>query len=91
MQSIERTLVTLAVIGSGVFLLNRFGESAPMVALVSSSFSVVLAYWFASNSHVQPASGAQQGGVSGATAIGQSLDPSRSNPSPGPVLPTRRD
>ena len=42
----DRTIVTLVVIICGTFLLWQFGDQTPIVALVSSMWTLALTFWF---------------------------------------------
>jgi len=42
----DRTLITIVVLLSGTALLWHFGESVPIVALVSSMWTLTLTFWF---------------------------------------------
>jgi thiol:disulfide interchange protein len=45
----DRTIITAIVLICGTFLLWRFGESTPIVALVSSMWTLALTFWFRAN------------------------------------------
>lgn len=42
----DRTIVTVVVLVCGTFLLAEFGEQTPVVALVSSMWTLALTFWF---------------------------------------------
>lgn len=42
----DRTIVTVVVLLCGTALLWHFGESVPVVALVSSAWTLALTFWF---------------------------------------------
>lgn len=42
----DRTVITVVVILAGTALLWHFGESVPIVALVSSMWTLALTFWF---------------------------------------------
>lgn len=42
----DRTIVTVFVLACGTALLWHFGESVPVVALVSSMWTLCLTFWF---------------------------------------------
>lgn len=42
----DRTYITIVVLLSGTALLWHFGESVPVVALVSSMWTLALTFWF---------------------------------------------
>lgn len=42
----DRTIVTAIVLVCGTFLLWEFGEQTPIVALVSSMWTLTLTFWF---------------------------------------------
>lgn len=45
-KGIERTAITLAVLLLGAALIWRFGDASPVVAGVSSMWTLVLSFWF---------------------------------------------
>ena len=42
----DRTIITFTVLAAGTALLWHFGESVPVVALVSSMWTLCLTFWF---------------------------------------------
>jgi hypothetical protein len=42
----DRTIVTVVVLICGTALLWQFGDQAPIVALVSSGWTLTLTFWF---------------------------------------------
>ena len=42
----DRTIVTIVVLLCGTFLLYYFGDQTPVVALVSSMWTLCLTFWF---------------------------------------------
>lgn len=42
----DRTIITVFVLACGTALLWHFGESVPVVALVSSMWTLCLTFWF---------------------------------------------
>lgn len=42
----DRTVVTVTVLLVGTFLLWHYGDSGPIVALVSSGWTLALTFWF---------------------------------------------
>lgn len=42
----DRTAVTIVVLLCGTFLLWHYGDSSPIVALVSSGWTLALTFWF---------------------------------------------
>lgn len=44
--SLDRTIITVAVIVSGTALLWHYGDASPIVALVSSMWTLTLTFWF---------------------------------------------
>jgi len=45
----DRTVVTVVVLACGTFLLWHYGDASPIVALVSSGWTLALTFWFRFN------------------------------------------
>lgn len=53
----DRTIITVVVLCCGTALLWHFGESVPVVALVSSMWTLALTFWFRVDPYQRPDGG----------------------------------